>query len=204
MPQDKEAKAWSPNRGQVALLEVVGSDSNVPLTGLVLESDGEILIDLGASPQPIEAEFDVLGSFFAPEALYRVDGHAARRGASLISLDIRGVEAVQRRQAPRVRVALPVQLSAIDEPVYVTNRGARTVDLSPGGCRLISDERLPEGLDPAIIISLPDNTQVIAVGRVLAETKAADGWNYRVAFANISDQDADRLSGLEDMDDLAS
>lgn len=203
MPNDPEAPTWLPNRGQVALLEVVGADSDAPLTGLVLEIDGEILIDLGASPQPLEPEFDVLGSFFAPEALYRVDGHAARRGTSLISLAIRGVEAVQRRQTPRVRVALPVQLSAVDEPVYVTNRGARTVDLSPGGCRLISDDRLPEGLDPAIIISLPDNTQVIAVGRVLAESQQADGWTYRVAFANISGPDAERIATI-DQTDIAS
>lgn len=192
------AHTWKPRKGQIALLEIVDPPSDDCLTGLVLDAGDQVVIDLGASPRPSAARFEVLASFFAPEALYRVRGAASANGeaSSLVALDIQDVETVQRRKLPRTKVRLPVQLSAADEPVYEPTRPAATVDVGPGGARIVADRQLPEGLDPSVSIELPDGAHVVAVGRVLEERRHGDEWQYRLAWAEISEPDAGQLAGL--------
>ena len=65
--------AWKPVPGQVALIEV-SDGGNECLTGVVLAGDEheEIVIDLGFSPKPEHLQCEVVASFFAPDALYRM------------------------------------------------------------------------------------------------------------------------------------
>src|ERR1041384_4448705 len=101
---------WRPAAGQIALIEPVdASPGRDCLTGVVVPGD-RILIDLGASPRPEGDAAEVVASFFAPDALYRLFAKAHREDDGLVSLDVSALERVQRRANPRVNVQLPVRL----------------------------------------------------------------------------------------------
>src|SRR5687768_986820 len=93
--------AWRPAPGQVALIEV--EDGHECLTGVVVDDAGEpVVIDLGASPDLPQENCEVVASFFAPDALYRMRAKAAHHDhlESVIDLTIEDIERVQRRSAP--------------------------------------------------------------------------------------------------------
>src|SRR5437016_561783 len=110
---------WRPVAGQVALIEPLapGADRDC-LTGVVLPDDAQVLIDLGASPRPSEPRAEVVASFFAPDALYRLSATAIsledRDG--LVVLDVHETERVQRRASQRLRVSLPATMASLDGP----------------------------------------------------------------------------------------
>src|SRR5438132_12297499 len=105
-----ETTQWRPAAGQIALIEPVdASPGRDCLTGVVVPGE-RILVDLGASPRPDTDVADVVVSFFAPDALYRLSAKATQEADGLLSLDVGSIERVQRRSAPRAMVALPVRL----------------------------------------------------------------------------------------------
>ena len=64
---------WKPTSGQVALIEL-GPDDATCLTGVVLDTDGKLLlVDLGASARRFDQTYDVTVSVFDPDALYRIE-----------------------------------------------------------------------------------------------------------------------------------
>ena len=66
--------AWKPAPGQVALIEVAGNDREC-LTGVVVDNNGgPVVVDLGSSPHLPGEDCEVVASFFAPDALYRIHG----------------------------------------------------------------------------------------------------------------------------------
>src|SRR5687767_3422262 len=98
--------AWKPMPGQVALIEV-SDGGNECLTGVVIaadhdeDGDGEgvpVVIELGASPRPAQPECEVVASFFAADALYRMTAtlspHEGGK-AAVIDLLIHDIERVQ-------------------------------------------------------------------------------------------------------------
>jgi hypothetical protein len=186
--------------GQVTLVEVLTPLASPPLclTGIVdSEGPGPLVIDLGASPGMPSDQCEVVASFFTPEALYLGRGTAARgRFGNLIEVDVRAMQAVQRRSAPRVRGSYPVALGAFagaDDYISVTGT---TVDLAPGGCRVIVTERLPDGVAPTVCIQLLDDESVVAQARVLEDRQDGGGWEYRLAFEDIEEPDRRRLARL--------
>jgi hypothetical protein len=191
---------WRPGVGQVTLVEVLTPSATPPLclTGIV-DSDGPgpVVIDLGASPTMPADRCEVVASFFTPEALYLGRGTAARgRFGHLIELDVRAMQAVQRRSAPRVRGSYPVALGAffgVDDYVSVTGT---TVDIAPGGCRVVVSERLPDGAEPTVCIQLVDDESVVAQARVLEDREDGGRWEYRLAFEDIDEPDRRRLARL--------
>ena len=102
-----ETTQWRPAAGQIALIEPVdASPGRDCLTGVVVPGE-RILIDLGASPRPESDAAEVVASFFAPDALYRLFAKAHEEADGLVSLDVSAIERVQRRANPRVQVVLP-------------------------------------------------------------------------------------------------
>jgi c-di-GMP-binding flagellar brake protein YcgR len=186
---------WRPAAGQIALIEPVGaSPGRDCLTGVVVPGE-RILVDLGASPRPEHDGADVVASFFAPDALYRLSARATEESDGLLVLDVSAVERVQRRTAPRAMVTLPVRLEVGDMPGSAVLLG-ETVDVSAGGCRVTTERPWPEHRDPVVSIDLPDGEAVVTQARVVTVDLTGGGWEYRLAFPEIEDPDRERLSRL--------
>lgn len=196
--------AWKPAPGQVALIEL-NTGNNDCLTGVVLDDDGEgsVVVDLGASPRPPQPECEVVASFFAPDALYRMKATLSPHGdrEAVIDLDIHDIERVQRRTAPRARLSIPVVLSNFDDPAdddpSFTSVKGHSVDLGEGGCRVLVPSPFPSGCDPTVTLQLPSGNTVVALAAVLqAAAVAGGGYEYRLVFLEMEELDRLRLAEL--------
>lgn len=190
--------AWKPAPGQVALIELA-DDSEHCLTGVVMaHENGSVAIDLGASPTAPEAETEVIASFFTPEALYRVKAHAVPRKEqkAVIDLTVDNIERVQRRSQPRSRVELRAALTAFEGDSDFASVVGRTVDIGPGGCRVRTEKQFPPGNDPTVTIQLPDGDTVALLAQILQVQHDDDGFDYRLAFMQVEEDDAKKLVNL--------
>lgn len=191
---------WKPMPGQVALIEL-SSGGNDLLTGVVLEDseNGPVVVDLGASPRPDEAECEVVASFFAPDALYRMTATLSSHDGqkAIIDLRIHDIERVQRRTAPRARIVIPAVLSNFDEPGAFSSVIGETIDIGEGGCRVLIPKPFPSGCDPTVTLQLPTGETVVALAAVLQANVASDGrYEYRLVFLELEDVDRLRLAEL--------
>ena len=200
--------AWKPLPGQVALIEMSDGGSEC-LTGVVLDEVAEgdaVVIDLGASPAPGPIDREVVASFFAPDALYRLTATLARHEHAtidtIIDLRVHDVERVQRRTAPRARVRLPLVLSNFDDP-STEDSGAfasvvgETIDVGEGGCRALMPRPFPHGCDPTVTLELPGGDTIVALAAVLQAAATTDGrYEYRLVFLELDDVDRLRLADL--------
>ena len=186
---------WKPAPGQVALIEPDGSGEEC-LTGIVLESDGTVVVDLGASPLHPSGPCEVTASFFAPDALYRVrataDAHEQMR--EVIDLTVHDVERVQRRGTPRVKTELKAVLSNLDEPGEMVSVVGSTVDIATGGCRVRTSKSFPAGCDPTVSIDLPDGETIVALSAILQSESRGSEWEYRLVFMDLDDEQLAKLS----------
>jgi hypothetical protein len=193
--------------GQVALIEVAGEDSC--LTGIVIDGSiadrgtdtGEdVVIDLGSSPGSPSGPCEVVASFFAPDALYRVTAtavpHNGSAGDKIIDLRVQTVERVQRRATPRSKLSVHAVLSNFDEPGALVSVVGETVDLGAGGCRVQTRTAFPSGCDPTVTLSLEDGSSIVSLAAVLQAKHAGDIFEYRLVFLNMEDKDRLRLSEL--------
>lgn len=193
-----QSAQWRPVPGQIALIEpedaAPGRDC---LTGVVVPGE-RVMVDLGASPRPEHETSDVVASFFAPDALYRLSAKATHESDGLLVLDVRAVERVQRRTAPRVRLTLPVRLGVARQPDKMVLKG-ETLDLSAGGCRVTTDRPWPDDSEPVLTIDLPDGQRVVTEARVVTVDLTGSGWEYRLSFPAIAEGDRQRLSRVIDL-----
>ena len=200
--------AWKPVPGQVALIEL-NDGGNDCLTGVVLAGDeGEeegVVIDLGFSPKPEHLECEVVASFFAPDALYRMTATLAPHDGGpdkVIDLRIHDIERVQRRTAPRARITVPVVMSNFDDPSAedsgtFSSLVGESIDVGEGGCRALMPKPFPSGCDPTITLQLPSGETVVALGAVLQANATNDGrYEYRLVFLELEDVDRLRLAEL--------
>ena len=198
--------AWKPVPGQVALIEL-NDGGNDCLTGVVLhgEENEGIVIDLGFSPKPEHLDSEVVASFFAPDALYRMTATLSPHGGGpdkVIDLRVHDIERVQRRNAPRARVTVPVVMSnfddpSSDEPGTFPSVVGESIDIGEGGCRALMPKPFPSGCDPTITLQLPSGETVVALGAVLQANATNDGrYEYRLVFLELEDVDRLRLAEL--------
>lgn len=189
------AASWRPTLGQVALLEFADAPDMV---GVVIASDpGPVVVSLGSSRLALPRA-PVLASFFTPEALYRVQAEATRRetGEGVVELDVRGVERVQRRGAPRIRIALPATLQDPDSGEPPLRVLGETVDVGPGGCRLRTTMPFPEGSDPTVGLRLPAGDTIVLHAAVLQREEVMGHWEYRLVFMSVDPDARARLLAL--------
>jgi hypothetical protein len=186
---------WQAERGQVVLIEIVGDGPSPVLTGGVEEDGpGPMIINLGASPTLPADRCEVIASFFTPEALYL--GRGTARGLPepwLIELEVRQLQSVQRRSAPRRRVSYPVALGAFSGLDDYVSVAGETVDLAPGGCRVVVDAPLPDGGEATVCIHLSEQS-VVAQARVVENHQEGLRWEYRLAFEELDEPDRSRLA----------
>lgn len=166
-------------------------DTSDCLTGVVVPGK-RLAVDLGASPRPAGPTTDVIASFFASDALYRLTAKATVEPDGLLTLDVNSVERVQRRAAPRAMVTLPVRLLA---PAGSTLAG-ETIDVSAGGCRVSTAQPWADEVDPQVWIDLPDGQALVTAARVVTSDPAGTGWEHRLSFPGLAPGDRDRLSRL--------
>ncbi len=186
---------WRPAPGQVALLQFGGATE---LTGIVLDSEeGPVVVNVGSALPP-EPEVEVVASFFAPEALYRVRAVASRHGGddALVDLQVHSVERVQQRSSPRARLALPVTLVNLDGTSQPLAVAGETVDVGAGGCRVRTALPFPPGSDPTVSLRLPDGETVVAQAAVLQMQPVMGQWEYRLVFLSLEEADRRRLQDL--------
>ena len=198
--------AWKPVPGQVALIEV-SDGGNECLTGVVLAGDenNEIVIDLGFSPKPEHVDCEVVASFFAPDALYRMTATLGAHDGGpdkVIDLRVHDIERVQRRNAPRARIAIPAVMSNFDDPSTedsgtFSSLVGETIDIGEGGCRALMPRPFPSGCDPTVTLQLPSGDTVVALAAVLQANATTDGrYEYRLVFLELEDVDRLRLAEL--------
>ena len=196
--------AWKPAAGQVALIELTGGGNDC-LTGVVVDGDvgsEGVVVDLGHSPRP-DGECEVVASFFAPDALYRMTATLAPHDHSpIIDLRIHDIERVQRRTAPRARLSIPIVMSNFDDP-SADDRGGfssvvgESIDLGEGGCRALMPKPFPHGCDPTVTLQLPTGDPIVALAAILQATATTDGrYEYRLVFLELEDVDRLRLAEL--------
>jgi hypothetical protein len=190
--------AWKPAPGQVALIEVDGDDREC-LTGVVLDGQGTpVVVDLGSSPHLPSEDCEVVASFFAPDALYRMHATAHTHGdhQAVIDLRIHEIERVQRRSVPRVPLAAPVVLSNFDSPGDMVSVLGETIDIGLGGCRVRTAKPFPAGCDPTLSLQLPQGDALVVLAAVL-QVNIIDGlFEYRLVFLSVDDDDQARLNAL--------
>lgn len=100
----------------------------------------------------------------------------------------------ERRSAPRIASANLINFREIagrrdavpEEAIYAILGTARTIDLSPGGCRLRSTERLPAGAQLAFDLQLGELI-VSAVGTVVRVDPVDGGFEAGVRFDDLDD-----------------
>lgn len=194
---------WKPSPGQVALIEM-SPDTHECLTGVVLETGGAaVAVDLGASGRPSVSGCEVVASFFAPDALYRLTATLELRQAeAVVDLTVHGVERVQRRATPRAPLVLPIVLSNFDDPGPLsgefTSVVGESVDVGEGGCRVRVRDAFPAGCDPTVTLHMPDGSTVVALAAVLQSTAVTWGYEYRLVFLSVEDDDRVRLKDAID------
>jgi len=187
---------WRPRPGQLALIEPVATDDgDGRVTGLVQSGGAKPVIDIGGEPKLPAPECEVVASFYAPDALYRMQATAVTKQANrgLVGLKVHRVERVQRREHERTRTALPVEFTASDGTRLATGT---TVDVAPGGLGLTTEAPLPRNSKPKVSVTLPDGMTVTALARVLEAIQQDGQYRYRVAFSEIEDHHRDALIDL--------
>lgn len=189
---------WTPQPGAVVLIEPEAPAP--PITAVaVTDEGGRVLFDVGASPTPAVDCFGGVASVFARDRLYRVTGSlklvdAHRTG--LYELIAEEVERVERRAAPRRPVVLEACLTAFDGPGAVVTTLGRTVDLSSGGCRVVTEEPFPIGSEPTVSLHFDDGSTVLARAAILERRQVHDGFHYRLMFTDIDFEDRVRVAEL--------
>ncbi|MEY2420363.1 MAG: PilZ domain [Acidimicrobiaceae bacterium] len=189
---------WKPPAGTTTLVEPLDPEpGHEALTATVVEDD-RLLLDLGASPRPAETA-DVTASFFTPDALVRIAGilvAVKERDRTLYELVVKDIDRVQRRQAPRVEIALAASLVVPDAPGPMVSVLGRTQNVSAGGCRVTTEQRLAGG-DAVLSIDLADDSApVVAQATVLSSEHHGSQWDYRLMFTAIDRDDRVRLERL--------
>lgn len=189
---------WVPQAGAVVLIEP--DATGPPITAVAVADDGHrVLLDVGASPTPNEECFSGVASVFGPERLYRVAGSLKRveaDRAGVYELVAEHVERVERRGSPRRAIEVEACLTAFDGPGAVVTTLGHTVDLSSGGCRLVTEEPFPLGSEPTVSLHLEDGTTVLARAAILERRPVAEGFHYRLMFTDIDLEDRIRVAEL--------
>ena len=190
---------WRPAPGQLALIEPEGS-SDICLTGVVMPADdGVVTVDLGASPDALKGGGQVLVSFFAPDALYRVTANARTHedAQAVIDLDVLEIERVQRRSRPRARAATAAALTAFDSSGEFVVVVGETIDVGLGGCRVRMPQAFRASSTPTLSLRLPDGTTVVTPVETHEERELVSGrFEYRLEFVGLADDDEKRLTTL--------
>jgi len=190
---------WTVRRGHLVLIEPEGADSESCLTGLVeaIPDDATVVVDLGSSPRLGPLPRAVQVSLYTPEAFYHAEAEAEANGTDgrVVSLHMSHIESIPRRAA-RLAASIPVGLAGFDHLGSFVAAAGETIDLSAGGCRVRLDAPLPCHGPAVLMVPVDGEEPITALAMVKEEAQRRLGWEYRLSFVRISDEDAERLTEL--------
>jgi PilZ domain len=190
---------WTVRRGHLVLIEPEGADSDACVTGLVeaIPDDENVVVDLGSSPRLGPLPCPVQVSLYTPEAFYHAAAEASANGSDdrVINLRMTEIESIPRRAA-RLAAAIPIGLAGFDHLGSFVAAAGETIDLSAGGCRVRVDAPLPSHGPAALMVPIDDGVPIVALAAIKEETPRRRGWEYRLSFLRISEDDAERLTAL--------
>lgn len=130
---------------------------------------------------------DIAVEMLSGRGIYKHTGTLKADTDSVLSIELTGVERIQRREFVRVPAHVTVNVRGVDEPL-----GGETVtlDISGGGIRISDPWSLPLGLDVRVELLLPDGEPVQALGRVV---RAASENEKGIAIESLARPDEDRM-----------
>jgi hypothetical protein len=119
--------------------------------------------------------------------IHKLTGTLTAESHGVLSIELTGVERIQRREFVRVEAHVTVNVRGVDEPL---GGETVTIDLSGGGVRISDPWGLPLGLDVRVELFLPGVEPVHTLGRVVR----AAGENAKgIAIESLSRADEDRM-----------
>ena len=192
--------------GQLVILEH-GEEEGDARTSVVVEAvqEGAVLVaQLDAQPLPTIPEGAAIRLIVLDRnEMFSIACTVGRAGESSMRLELAAeAERIVRRQYVRVAVDVPVSCLILNnESNEWAPFRAKVTDISAGGMAMAADVIAPTGATIVISIAVPDETPVVAIGRVLpadAETRkvvnlATRGPLVRVEYSIIREADRDRL-----------
>jgi PilZ domain-containing protein len=130
---------------------------------------------------------DIAVEMLSGRGIYKHTGVLKADRNGVLSIELTGVERIQRREFVRVSAHVPVTVRGVDEPL---GGDTTTMDISGGGIRISDPWSLPLGLDVRVELALPDSEPVQALGRVV---RAASDAEKGIAIESLARPDEDRL-----------
>jgi hypothetical protein len=130
---------------------------------------------------------DIAVEMASGRGIYKHTGTLKGDRDGVLSIELSGVERIQRREFVRVPAHVTVNVRGVDEPL-----GGETVtlDISGGGIRISDPWSLPLGLDVRVELHLPSGVPVSALGRVV---RVAAENEKGIAIESLARADEDRL-----------
>ena len=130
---------------------------------------------------------DIAVEISSGRGIYKHMGTLKADRDGVLSIDVSGVERIQRREFVRVSAHVPVTVRGVDEPL---GGETNTLDVSGGGIRIADPWSLPLGLDVRIELALPGVEPVRALGRVV---RAAAEHEKGISIESLPRADEDRM-----------
>jgi hypothetical protein len=118
--------------------------------------------------------------------IYKHTGTLKSERNGVLSMELTGVERIQRREFVRVSAHVTIRLRGIDEAI---GGETTTIDVSGSGVRVADPWKLPLGLDVRMELLLPDGS-VHALGRVV---RVAAENEKGISIEDLGRADEDRL-----------
>jgi hypothetical protein len=130
---------------------------------------------------------DIAVEMSSGRGIYKHSGTLKGDRGGVLSIELTGVERIQRREFVRVPAHVTVNVRGVDEPL-----GGETVtlDISGGGIRISDPWDLPLGLDVRVELRLPAGVPVNALGRVV---RVAAENEKGISIESIARADEDRM-----------
>lgn len=168
----------------------------------VVDKDGEYLeISIPTSKGdlvPVREETRLNVIFVGPEAMYQFSSTVLRRVRegkvyALIIAPPERIERIQRREFFRLDVSIPFMFRRQEEDEEFIP--AHTVDLSGGGLKFRSEERLEEGETLLVRFEEEQLGELLLELEILRRDKGDDLYTYAAEFKEILENEQDAVIG---------
>ena len=130
---------------------------------------------------------DIAVEVSSGRGIYKHTGTLKSERQGVLTIELSGVERIQRREFVRIPAHVNVRLRGIDEAL---GGETTTVDISGSGIRIVDPWQLPLGLDVRMELLLPDGQAVHALGRVV---RVAEEDTKGISIESLDRADEDRL-----------
>jgi hypothetical protein len=130
---------------------------------------------------------DIAVEMASGRGIYKHTGILKGDHGGVLSIELTGVERIQRREFVRVPAHVTVNVRGVDEPL---GGETVTIDISGGGIRISDPWDLPLGLDVRVELFLPESEPVRALGRII---RIAAENEKGIAIESLARADEDRM-----------